>query len=168
MHFVKLCINTWWRRSSVDPGPEPNLWPRAPGPGLYGVPCLWHQKCEKNFKCVQLLKRAAAAHSPLWADQIYVAGCFFSPRKLLTSSPSWHRHRVESLASPAAAIPANVLNPLALGALVSAPHILVCRFMTNVFVYPNIILLWLMCFLLHLARLQAARGSPQFFPFLFA
>lgn len=84
----------------------------------------------------------------------------------------WHLGISGALASPLAAIPANVLNPLAFEALVCAFHIpnfcSVCRFMTNVFVYPNIILLWLMCFL-HPSSPPCpapfSTGSQQFFPF---
>lgn len=122
----------------------------------------------------------AHTYSPFWADQIYVAGwyCFFFSFPLLLllgNNHSWHYWHLGisgALASPLAAIPANVLNPLAFEALVCAFHIpnfcSVCRFMTNVFVYPNIILLWLMCFL-HPSSPPCpapfSTGSQQFFPF---
>jgi len=127
--------------------------------------------------------RLRHTYSPFWADQIYVAGCVFFSSSWPAQETSVPTSAVDTTGSSGSpdlwpllwllCIPANVLNPLALEALVCAPHIpshiiaattLVCRFMTNVFVYPNIILLWLMCFLSP-TRPTACSGFLQFFPF---
>lgn len=173
MHFVKLCINAWWEIGECWPQTSiSKSWPadkRSSGQ----VGFAFGIKCEKNFKCVQLLKSYTFAHTytlqhghtPFCRAQIYVPWFFSACVCGLKFWPSnsWQSSHQAPNPCPLAAFQANVLNPLALATAAAATAavggivvVVVCCLMTNAFVYPNIILLWLMRFLL-------AAPLPHFF-----
>jgi len=167
MHFVKLCINTWWKIGGCWPQTSIS---KSSGPA--GKRLAFGIKCEKNFKCVQLLKRSkhTCIYTFLLGTDLCAFGFFFLLCVCVPKfwpSNSWQSSNQLLNPCPVAAFQANVLNPLALATptpttavanvVVVVVVAVVCCFMTNAFVYPNIILLWLMPLLL---------VSMIFFPYI--